>query len=117
MSWVANINCSSSLFRAETAVIILDDLQRLVEYVQVGQHLQVSHTLLHTLLTLLTATPPSGTRLLLVGTMTVPEEVSLGEPASLGLPELFGHHQLVPLLGAEEVKVFVAARNIRRLVV
>lgn len=87
-----------------------------MEYVQVGQHIQVSHSLLHTLLTLLTATPPSSSKLLIVGTMSVLDEVSLQEPVALGLPELFAQQQLVPLLGPEEARLFIAAKNIRRLV-
>lgn len=41
-------------------MVILDDLHRLVEYVQVGGQITISHSLLHTLTTLLTITPPAG---------------------------------------------------------
>jgi len=46
--------------RSEFGMVILDDLHRLVEYVQVGGQITVSHSLLHTLTTLLTITPPAG---------------------------------------------------------
>lgn len=95
-------------------MIILDDLHRLVEYIQVGHQIQVSHSLLHTLFTLLTTTPPSGAKLMVVSTMTLAEQGQLEEPLSLGLPELFTQHMFVPLLGPEEAKVFIAARNIHR---
>ena len=46
--------------RSETAVVILDDLHRLVEFVTVGSQISVSHSILHAINTLLTATPPQG---------------------------------------------------------
>lgn len=104
----------SMYFRSESAIIILDDLHRLVEYVQVGQHLQVSHGLLHALFTLLTTTPPSSAKLMLVATITCSDEASLQDPTSLGLPDLFAQHQFVPLLGPDEARLFIAARNIKR---
>lgn len=99
--------------RSDSAIIILDDLHRLVEYIQVGQQLQVSHSLLHTLFTLLTTTPPSNAKLMLVATMTCTEN-TLHDYTSLGLPDLFAQHEMVPLLGPEEAKRFIAARNIRK---
>ena len=83
------------------------DLHRLVEYVQVGNQIQVSHSLLHTLFT---TTHPSSTKLMVIGTMTTVDEVALDDPSTLGLPKLFTQHQLVPLLGPDE------ARNIHRYV-
>ena len=41
-------------------MVILDDLHRLVEYVQVGGQITVSHALLHALTTLLTTTSLAG---------------------------------------------------------
>lgn len=82
-----------------------------------GQQIQVSHGHLHTLFTLLTTTPPSSAKLMIIATMTAPEQAnSLQEATALGLPELFAQHQFVPLLGPEEAKLFIAARNIRRYI-
>ena len=41
-------------------MVVLDDLHRLVEYVQVGAQVTMSHSILHAINTLLTTTPPSG---------------------------------------------------------
>ena len=103
-------------FRSESAIIVLDDLHRLVEFIQVGPQLQISHQLLHTINTLLTTTPPPGTKLLVVGTMTLPDAAALVEPAALNLPELFIQHQFVPLLDAQSVTTFIASRHIHRYV-
>ena len=101
--------------RSESAIIVLDDLHRLVEFTQVGSLIQISHHVLHTLTTLLTLTPPSTSKLLVIGTMTVPEGVaSLEEPFALNLPELFTQHFNVPLLDSESVLGFISARNIYR---
>lgn len=48
------------LHSSEKSLVVLDDLHRLVEYVQVGEHMSVSHSLLHVLSTLLTSSTSSG---------------------------------------------------------
>lgn len=101
-------------YRSESAIIVLDDLHRLVEFVQVGPQLQVSHQLLHTINTLLTTTPPVTSKLLVIGTMILPDADSLDEPAALNLPDLFLQHQFVPLLDAQGVMAFINSRNIHR---
>lgn len=100
--------------RSDSAVIVLDDLHRLVEFIQVGSQLQISHQLLHTVTTLLTTTPPANSKLLVVGTMTLPDASALEEPAALNLPDLFLQHQYVPLLDSQSVMSFIASRNIHR---
>lgn len=102
------------ILRSDSAIIILDDLHRLVEFVQVGQHIQTSHSLLHTLFTLLTTTPTAGTKLMIIATMTATDQAALEDTASLGLPQLFAQHQYVPLLGPEEARIFITARNVKR---
>ena len=93
---------------------MLDDLHRLVEFIQVGSQLQISHPLLHTINTLLSTTPPPTSKVLVVGTMTLPDAAALDEPAALNLPELFLRHQFVPLLDSHSVMTFIASRNIHR---
>lgn len=85
-----------------------------MEFVQVGPQLQISHQLLHAINTLLTTTPPATSKLLVVGTMTLPDADALEEPAALNLPELFLQHQYVPLLDAQGVMTFISSRNIHR---
>lgn len=70
--------------------------------------------MLHSINTLLTTTPPPNSKLLVVGTMTLPEAATLDEPAALNLPELFLQHQFVPMLDAKSVLTFIASRNIHR---
>ena len=72
--------------------------------------------MLHTINTLLTTTPPPSSKLLVVGTMTLPDTAALDEPAALNLPELFLQHQLVPMLDAKSVLTFIASRNIHRYI-
>ena len=104
-------------YRSESAIIVLDDLHRLVEFVQVGPQLQISHQLLHTINTLLTTTPPVASKLLVVSTMTLPDADALDEPAALNLPDLFLQHQFVPLLDAQGVMTFINSRNIHRFAI
>lgn len=99
---------------SETAIIVLDDLARLVECVAVAQQLHVTHHLLHTLSTLLTSTPPHGTKLLVIGTITLSDDMSLEESLALGFPELFTKHEFVSLMDTEDIRTFISARNIRR---
>ena len=47
-------------FSSDFAMIVLDDIHRLVEYMKVGAQITVSHDLLHTITTLLTSTVPAG---------------------------------------------------------
>ncbi len=100
--------------RSELAVIILDDLHRLIEFVPIGNQFQASHHLLHTLTTLLATPPPAGAKILVIGTMTLSERGALDEPLTFNLPELFSQHQFVPLLDSESALSFITAKNIHK---
>ncbi len=100
--------------RSDSAVIILDDLHRLIEFVPIGNQLQASHHLLHTLTTLLATPLPAGAKVLVIGTMTLSERGALEEPLTFNLPELFNQHQFVPLLDSDSALYFIAAKNIHR---
>ena len=113
---ITSFTLSMHVLRSDSAIIVLDDLHRLVEFIQVGSQLQISHQLLHSINTLLTTTPPPNSKLLVVGTMTLTDTDALEEPAALNLPELFIQHQFVPLLDAQGVMTFIASRNIHRYV-
>ena len=130
----------SEAFTSDLSMIVLDDLHRLVEYMKVGSQITVSHELLHTVTTLLTGTLPAGiytasmfiiihvvqrvmddhtpsspgVKLLVVGTLTVDDGVSMEGAEFLGLPDLFSQHYHVPLLDHASSLTFLNARNIHK---
>jgi len=58
-------------YKSPLSMIILDDIERIIEYVAVGN--RFSNTVLQTLLVLVKALPPKGRRLIIVGTTAIPE--------------------------------------------
>ncbi|XP_065920874.1 uncharacterized protein [Dysidea avara] len=75
-----------------------------------GHCVSVSHDLMHAASTL---TPPVGTSLLIVVTLTVRDV--LGSSRILqGLSELFTVHKLVPYLNTEGVQAFINAKKMRQ---
>ena len=52
--------------------------------------------------------------MLVVGTLTVEEGVALDDPQFLGLPDLFLHHHLLPLLDCDAALSFLNASNIHK---
>jgi vesicle-fusing ATPase len=58
-------------YKSPLSLIILDDLERLIEYVAVGQ--RFSNAVLQSLLVLVKALPPAGRRLFIMGTTAIPE--------------------------------------------
>ena len=60
------------------------------------------------------APPTSGVRLLVVGTLTVEDGVSVEKAEFLGLPDLFSQHHHVPLLDHASALTFLNARNIHK---
>lgn len=48
---------------SEVSLIVLDDLHRLVEYISVGDHISVSHSVMHAIFTLLSSIAPSGSKI------------------------------------------------------
>lgn len=57
---------------------------------------------------------PPGVKLLVVGTLTVEDGVSLEGPEFLGLPDLFLQHHHIPLLDHSATLTFLNARNIHK---
>lgn len=75
--------------KSPLSLIILDDIERLIEYVSVGP--RFSNVVLQTLLVLTKALPPRGRKLMIVGTTAIPElldqmELASGFQLSLGVP-------------------------------
>jgi len=78
-------------YRSPFSLVILDDLERLMEYVPVGP--RFSNQVLQTLLVLVKALPPKGRRICIIGTTAVPEMLE-----QMGLSSAFQLSLHVPLL-------------------
>ncbi len=89
--------------RSRRAVLVLDDVERLIGFSPVGP--AYSNAALQALLVLLRRAPPAGRRLLVLGTTSQPEAM-----AALGVTAAFGAALSVPpLAGAERAAALVAA--------
>lgn len=84
-------------YKSPFSVIVLDDIERLLEYVGIGP--RFSNTVLQTLLVLVKRQPPQGRRLLVIGTTSsgsVLQEMELAETFNVALH--------VPALMRDEIK-------------
>mmetsp|Transcript_28536 Transcript_28536/g.66302 ORF Transcript_28536/g.66302 Transcript_28536/m.66302 type:complete len:215 (+) Transcript_28536:25-669(+) len=78
-------------YKSPLSLIFMDDIERIIDYVPIGP--RFSNTVLQTLLVLLKKAPPvDGRRLLVIGTTSCPHL------EDLGLPQVFGVVQEIPLL-------------------
>ena len=66
------------------SIIVLDDLERLLEYVAIGP--RFSNTILQVLLVLLKKQPPQGRRLLVLGTPSASPLLTIFIPLSCSCP-------------------------------
>ena len=90
-------------YKSPAALIILDDVERIMEFVNVGP--RFSNQVLQTLLVLVKALPPPGHRLMVVGTTSIPEmleamEVTKAFDLSLVVPPLETREQYAAVLGS-----------------
>jgi len=89
--------------KSPLSVVILDDVERLLEYVPVGP--RFSNAVLQTLLVLVKRPPPPGRRLLVVATTPSPSAAAAASGADvlggMGLADAFNVALHVPALGAE----------------
>ncbi len=78
-------------YRSERSVVILDDIERIIQYTSVGP--RFSNTILQTLLVLIRKRPPTGKKILIVGTSSV-------EPVmrKLGIYDTFNMNIYTPML-------------------
>ena len=83
-------------YKSPASLLILDDIERLLEYVPIGP--RFSNFVLQNLLVLLKRSPPKGHKLLVVGTTSLTELV-----VSLGLDSAFNMWHPVPALKREHV--------------
>jgi len=104
-------------YKSPLSLIILDDIERLLEYVAIGP--RFSNVILQTLLVLLKKPPPAGRRLLVLGTTSEPQAMAdLGAAAAfnvaLNVPRLREPEARTVLVGLdafapEEVDMAIAA--------
>jgi vesicle-fusing ATPase len=92
--------------KSPLSLIILDDIERIIEYVRVGH--RFSNAVLQTLLVLVKALPPSGRRLLVLGTTSIPElleemELMTAFQLRVDLPELKTEAHFATVLAATEL--------------
>ncbi|GLT52493.1 hypothetical protein SLA2020_258310 [Shorea laevis] len=93
---------SEDAYRSPLSIIILDDIERLLEYVATGPHF--SNLISQTLLVLLRRLPPKGKKLLVLGTTS---EVSF-----IGICDTFSVTYHVPKLETKDVKKVLKQLNV-----
>lgn len=92
-------------YRSPLSIIILDDIERLLEYVAIGP--RFSNLISQTLLVLLKRLPPKGKKVLVIGTTS---EVNFLE--SVGLRDSFSVTYHVPTLKTEDAKKVLQQINV-----
>ncbi|KAJ6333531.1 hypothetical protein OIU77_009409 [Salix suchowensis] len=92
-------------YKSPLSIIILDDIERLLEYVAIGP--RFSNIISQTLLVLLKRLPPKGKRLLVLGTTS---EVSFLD--SVGICDAFSVTYLLPTLKTEDSKKVLEQLNV-----
>ncbi|CAL4974090.1 unnamed protein product [Urochloa decumbens] len=92
-------------YKSPLSIIILDDIERLLEYVAIGP--RFSNLISQTLLVLLKQVPPKGKNLLVIGTTS---EVEFLE--SIGMCDVFSVTYHVPKLKKEDAKKVLQHLNV-----
>ena len=92
-------------YKSPAALIIIDDIERVIEYVAVGP--RFSNTVLQALLVLVKALPPPGHRLMIIGTTAIPDmleamEVTSAFQLALEVPLLESVSQYASVLASAE---------------
>ncbi|GBF95528.1 hypothetical protein Rsub_08509 [Raphidocelis subcapitata] len=88
-------------YKSPLSIVILDDIERLLEYVAIGP--RFSNLILQVLLVLVKKQPPAGRKLLVIGTTSSGQVLD-----SMGLAEAFNVLLHVPALRGEEVSRVLA---------
>ncbi|KAK9092552.1 hypothetical protein Syun_027463 [Stephania yunnanensis] len=92
-------------YKSQLSIIILDDIERLLEYVKIGP--RFSNLVCQTLLVLLKRLPPKGKNIMVIGTTS---EMYLLE--SLGILDVFSVNYHVPTLKTEDAKQVLKQLNV-----
>ncbi|XP_004288950.1 PREDICTED: vesicle-fusing ATPase-like [Fragaria vesca subsp. vesca] len=90
-------NIFEEAYKSQLSIIILDDIERLMEFIPIGP--RFSTMIYQTLLSLLKRLPPKGTKLLVIGTTSEFEFLE-----SVGFCNTFSHTYNVPTLTSEDAK-------------
>ncbi|CAN6346147.1 unnamed protein product [Urochloa humidicola] len=92
-------------YKSQFSIIILDDIERLLEYVAIGP--RFSNLISQTLLVLLKRVPPKGKNLLVIGTTS-----EVGFLESVGMCDVFSVTYHVPKLKREDAKTVLQHLNV-----
>uniref|UniRef100_A0A7C9F876 Vesicle-fusing ATPase n=1 Tax=Opuntia streptacantha TaxID=393608 RepID=A0A7C9F876_OPUST len=92
-------------YKSPLSIIILDDIERLVEYVAIGP--RFSNIISQTLMVLLKRLPPPGKKLLVIGTTG-----EVGFLDSIGIREAFSVTYHVPTLKTEDARKVLQQLNV-----
>ncbi|CAL9039654.1 vesicle-fusing ATPase-like [Musa acuminata AAA Group] len=92
-------------YKSQLSIIILDDIERLLEYVAIGP--RFSNLISQTLLVLLKRLPPKGKSMLVIGTTS-----EVGFLESLGICDAFSVTYHVPKLNREDAKKVLQGLNV-----
>ncbi|OAY24815.1 vesicle-fusing ATPase [Manihot esculenta] len=92
-------------YKSPLSIIILDDIERLLEYVAIGP--RFSNLISQTLLVLLKRLPPKGKKLMVIGTTSV-----VGFLDSIGICDALSVTYNVPTLKAEDAKKVLRQLNV-----
>ncbi|XP_039129363.1 vesicle-fusing ATPase [Dioscorea cayenensis subsp. rotundata] len=92
-------------YRSQLSIVILDDIERLLEYVPIGP--RFSNLISQTLMVLLKRLPPKGKNILVIGTTS-----EVGFLESLGIRDAFSVSYHVPTLDKADAKKVLQALNV-----
>ncbi|KAJ7544161.1 hypothetical protein O6H91_09G066600 [Diphasiastrum complanatum] len=92
-------------YKSPFSIIILDDIERLLEYVNIGP--RFSNLILQTLLVLLKKIPPKGRKLLVLGTTSMPRVLE-----SMDLVGAFNVSLHVPVLNRADITKVLESLNV-----
>ncbi|KAK7362829.1 hypothetical protein VNO77_04953 [Canavalia gladiata] len=92
-------------YKSPLSVIVLDDIERLLEYIAIGP--RFSNLISQTLLVLLKRLPPKGKKLMVIGTTS-----ELGFLDSIGFCDTFSVTYHVPTLNTNDAKKVLAQLNV-----
>ncbi|XP_072954190.1 vesicle-fusing ATPase [Typha angustifolia] len=92
-------------YKSQLSIIILDDIERLLEFVAIGP--RFSNVISQTLLVLLKRLPPKGKNLMVIGTTS-----EVGFLESLGICDAFSVTHHVPKLQKEDAKKVLQGLNV-----
>ncbi|KDP20974.1 hypothetical protein JCGZ_21445 [Jatropha curcas] len=92
-------------YKSPLSIIVLDDIERLLEYVAIGP--RFSNLISQTLLVLLKRLPPKGKKLLVIGTTS-----EVGFLDSIGICDSFSVTYHVPRLKADDAKKVLKQLNV-----